>query len=109
MKKAILIVGIIWAILCLILGIFQIVYGVFDFTDRTITGGSADPDPIRGTANLIVGIWLLIGACLSCLTVFKRESNMSKKQGITLGVFCIIFGAEVPGILFIVDSAKNRQ
>ena len=109
MKKAILIVGIIWAILCLVLGVFQIVYGIFDFTNKTITGGSADPDPVRGAANLIVGIWLLVGACLSCLTAIKRNSNMSKKQGITLGVFSIIFGAEVPGILFIIDSAKTRQ
>ena len=109
MKKAILIVGIIWAILCLLLGIFEIVYAIFDFSGGTIGGTTLEPDAIRGTANLILGIWLLVGACLSCITVIKRNSNMSRKHGITLGVFAIIFGAEVPGILFIVDSAKNRQ
>jgi len=109
MKKAILIVGIIWAILCLALGIFEIIYGISDFTNSTIMGGSADPDPIRGAANLVLGIWLLVGACLSCITVLKRNSDMSKKNGIVLGVFCIIFSAEVPGILTIVDSAKNRK
>ena len=109
MKKAILIVGIIWAVLCLVLGIFEIVYAIFDFSGANIGGTTLEPDPIRGTANLILGIWLLVGACLSCLTVLKRNSDMSRKNGIVLGVFCIIFGAEVPGIRTIVDSAKNRQ
>ena len=38
MKKAILIVGIIWAILCLVLGIFEIVYAIFDFSGANIGG-----------------------------------------------------------------------
>ena len=109
MKKAILIVGIISMVICLSLGIFEIIWGIGDLIKLSGEGVEMEANVAAGVTNIIIGCWLLAGAVLALITVLKRNSDMSKKAGITLGVFSIIFGAEVSGILFIVDSAMNRK
>ena len=109
MKKAILIVGIIWIVLSLVIAVVEITYGIGQITNLSSNSVDWKPDYARGTANIIIGAIYVVAAVLSFVTILKRNSNMSKKAGIALGVVSIVFGATVPGILFIVDSAKTRQ
>ena len=109
MKKAILIGGIIWMILCLAGGIFEIVFGIGDLMKITGENIELDPNIALGVANILVGVWLLAGAVFSLVDVLKRNSNMGKGAGIALGVVSLVFAAELPGVLFIIDSAKNRE
>lgn len=109
MKKAILIVGIIWTVLCFSGAIAEIITAIGQFVNLQGPEVTWQADPERGTINLILGIYLIVGGILSLVMINKRNSEMTKGAGITLGVFGIIFGADVPGVLFIVDSAINRK
>ncbi len=76
-----------------------------------VQSGSAtiDPNPSLAAANIALGFSLIVGAILDAILLVKRNSDMKKAPDIVLGVFGIIFGAVVPGIFFIVDSAQTRQ
>lgn len=113
MKKGILISGIITAVLYGLGAIAEIIVALMAWSSQSTTEGGAtfdvDPNIALGAANLVVGIFLLIAAIFAIICVVKRNSQMSKGHGITLGVFATIFGAYVPGIIFIVDSSKTRE
>ena len=109
MKKAILITGIITAIVEGLGGLFEVIFGIMEFTPTTINGVTYAADVPMGVANLLVGIWLLAAVVFAIVDIKKRNSDMPKGKGIALGVVSAIFGAVVPGILTIVDSAMNRQ
>ena len=49
------------------------------------------------------------GIVFSIVMLAKNRAPMSKGTGIALGVVSIVFGAEVPGIFFIIDSAMHRE
>ena len=109
MKKAILISGIVWMVLCLAGGLFEILYGIGQLTP--LKSGSVDwqPDYVLGTANICIGCYLVVGIALTVLLILKRNSEMNKTKGLVLGIVAAVFGALVPGVLFAVDSVKTRQ
>lgn len=109
MKKAILITGIITAIVEGIGGLFEVIFGIMELTPTTINGTTYAADIPMGVANIIVGVWLLAAVVFAIIDIIKRNADMPKGKGIALGVVSVIFGAFVPGVLTIVDSAMNRQ
>lgn len=52
---------------------------------------------------------MVTGIVFSSVLLAKNRSPMSKGTGIALGIVSIVFGAEVPGIFFIIDSAMHRE
>ena len=110
MKKAILIVGIIWIVISLGVAITEITYGIGQMINfQTASGVDWQPDYVLGGANVGIGGYYVLSIVLTLILIFKRNSNMSKGAGIALGVISAIFGSLVPGILFAVDSAQSRQ
>lgn len=110
MKKAILIVGIIWIVISLGVAITEITYGIGQMIHlETASGVEWQPDYVLGGANVALGGYYVLSIVLTLILIFKRNSNMSKSAGIALGVISAIFGSLVPGILFAVDSAQSRQ
>lgn len=109
MKKAILIVGIIWIVISLGVAITEISFGIGQMVHLQSAGVDWQPDYVRGGANVGIGGYYVLSIVLTLILIFKRNSNMSKGAGIALGVISAIFGSLVPGILFAVDSAQSRQ
>ena len=109
MKKAILIVGIIWIVISLGAAIAEITYGLGQMIHFNASGVDWQPDYVLGGTNVGIGGYFVLSIVLTLILIFKRNSNMSKGAGIALGVISAIFGSLVPGILFAVDSAQSRQ
>lgn len=109
MKKAILIVGIIWIVLSLGAAIAEITYGIGQMMHLQTADVDWDPNYVNGISNIIIGGYYVISIILTLILILKRNSNMSKTSGIVLGVICAVFGSLIPGILFAVDSAQTRQ
>ena len=114
MKKGILISGIItiatYAIVALVFLIVGLVY--------IATNGMANEDPgaiqteeliVVAAIFLSIAGYLVLSIIFSGVMIGKRNSSMGKGAGIALGIFGILFGAVVPGILFIADSGKTRS
>lgn len=125
MKKAILISGIIWAVVSIVLAIVFVSMGglslsametaegqqvIQDFaTQNKVTVEAAKAAlTVSATALVVVGIWLFVAAAYSFVLVGLRNKATGKAGGIALGVVGIVLGAELPGILTLIDSAKNR-
>jgi len=125
MKKAILISGIIWAVASIVLAIVFVSMGGLSLsvmetaegqqviqeyaTQNKVTVEAAKAALIVGaTALVVVGIWLFVAAAYSFVLVGLRNKATGKAGGIVLGVVGIVLGAELPGILTLIDSAKNR-
>ena len=109
MKKAILIVGIIWIVISLGIAITEISFGIGQMIHLQSSGVDWQPDYVLGSANVSIGGYFVLSIILTIILIVKRNSEMSKNAGIALGVITAIFGAIAPGILFAVDSAKSRQ
>ena len=109
MKKAILITGIIWLILCIGGAIGELIVGFGDLVKVQSGSATIDANPSLAAANIALGICLIVGAVLDVVLLVKRNSNMKKAPGIVLGVFAAVFGATLPGIFFAVDSGINRS
>ncbi len=121
MKKALKITGIVFGALLLISAIFQILTGavIFGMTDDIVKEmvkqnanmTTADAQTwVTGLATffIIFGVYIILGAILSFVTGFmSKDENPSKAKFITLGVFNIIFGSAVVGVISIVHGAKN--
>ena len=114
MKKGVLISGIITMISYGITALIFLIVGIVNLVAK----GLADSDPgaipaeepaIVGTVFLVLAGFFLLSVIFSGILIHKRNSEMGKGAGIALGVFGIIFGAVLPGIFFIVDSAKTRS
>ena len=114
MKKGVLISGIItivtYAIVALVFFIVGMVY--------INTKGMVDPDPgaipaeelaVVATVFLCIAGYLLLGIIFSGIMIGTRYSKMGKGGGIVLGILGILFGAVVPGIFFLADSASTRN
>ena len=118
MKKAILISGIIWGILLALTAIIlfavganatnpEVVQEIANMQHITV----AEAEKLAKDAQLVL---IVSGAVLSVATVFSfvlvglRNSTMHKGLGITFGIIGIVIGAQLPGIFFIIDSARNR-
>ena len=118
MKQAILGTGIGWGILCIITAAILIPVGAVATNPEIINsvvqqGKYTEQEVIQAAQVLQVffisfGITLLIGAVFSFLFVGLRNAKFGKGVGITLGVFGIVFGATLPAVFFIVDSARTR-
>lgn len=125
MKKAILISGIIWAVISIVLAIVFVSMGglslsametaegqqvIQDFaTQNKVTVEAAKAAlTVSATALVVAGIWLFVAAAYSFVLVGLRNKTTGKAGGIALGVVGIVLGAELPGILTLIDSAKNR-
>ncbi len=109
MKKAILIVGIIWIVLSLGAAISEITYGIGQLVDLSAGGVEWKPDVVLGSANIVIGGYYVISIIMTLVLILTRNSKMGKGAGIALGIIAIVLGSLVPGILFIVDSANNRK
>ena len=114
MKKGVLISGIITIALYSILALVFTIVGIVNIA----TKGMADSDPgsipaeelaIVATVFLILAGYFLFGIIFAGIMISKRTSAMGKGAGVALGIFGVIFGAIVPGIFFIADSAKTRS
>ena len=113
MRKGVLISGIITIV---VYGIMAMVFGIVGLVNLVANDmAQADPGAIKpeelaalATVFLVIAGTCLLGLIFAAIMVGKRNSSMGKGGGITLGVFGIIMGAVVPGIFFIIDSAKNR-
>ena len=114
MKKGILISGIITIV---IYGIMAMVFGIVGAI-QLAAKGMAEVDPgaipaeelgIVAAVFLVLAGYFLLGLIFSAIMIGKRNSDMGKGTGITLGVFGIIVGAVVPGIFFLIDSAASRN
>ncbi|MCR5491421.1 MAG: hypothetical protein K6F32_04780 [Bacilli bacterium] len=112
-EKGILISGIITIV---IYGMMALIFGIVGAVQRATksmaeTGPGAIPAEelaIVATVFLVLAGYFLVGLIFSAVLIGKRNSDMGKGAGITLGVFGITLGAVVPGIFFLVDSASTR-
>ena len=122
MSKAVRITGIIWIILCAILtivfGIISIVgYGAVDQAAQEIAkaDSSINLEQAKAAALLaviyldIVAGYFFLGLVFSIIFVALARKEIRKGAGIALGIIGFIFGAELPGIFFIVHSAKDLK
>lgn len=114
MKKGVLISGIITIALYSILASVFAIVGIINIAIKVM----ADSDPgsipaeelaIVSTVFLILAGYFLFGIIFAGIMIGKRTSAMGKGAGVALGIFGVIFGAIVPGIFFIADSAKTRS
>lgn len=114
MKKGVLISGIITIV---IYGIMAMIFGIVGGV-QLAAKGMAEVDPgtipaeelaIVATVFLAIAGYFVVSIVFSGIMIGKRNSSMGKGAGIALGVFGIIFGAVVPGIFFIADSAQTRK
>ncbi len=122
MKKAIRISGIIW-------GVFMAV-GALVVLILAGSSGAVKDEVINQTMSQTAGLtreqaelafnmlinvlfvaggFMVAGAIFSFVLVGLAGSNMGKGPGIFVGILGIVLSAELPAILFIVDSAKNRS
>ena len=123
MKKGVLVSGIIWIIMSAIaLLIFVIMAGVsyFGLSDSQVLADSAraagttveaakEALTLTATMFTCAAIEMVLTIVFSIVLIAKRNSNMGKGAGIALGIVSIVFGSVLPGIFFIVDSAKTRS
>ena len=125
MKKAILITGIIWTILCFLGMILFAVFGSIymlalqaansDLIAQVAQQNKVSVEEARQVITVIAGVFIvaavemLLGFIFSIVLMAKRNSEMSKGAGIALGVVGAVLGSTLPGIFFIVDSAKSRH
>lgn len=126
MKKALKITGIVFGILLIVGAITWIILGAVTLGNlETLAKGSVTVPKdssdyalavatatsvygVYGTMFLILGIVCIPGAVLSFLLAkFSGDEYPSKAKFITMGIFAIVTGAEVPGIIAIVHGAKN--
>ena len=126
MKKALKITGIVFGILLIIGAITWIIIGgvtlgnLETMAKSMVTVSESDAGyaaavatatsvlAVEGVLFIALGVISIPGSVLSFLLAkFSDDENPSKKKFIIMGVFSIITGAEVPGILAIVHGAKN--
>ena len=114
MKKGILISGIITIASYSIVALVFLIVGIINFVAK----GMADSDPgaipaeeltVVAVVFLALAGYFLLAIIFSGIMIGKRNSSMGKGAGIVLGIFGILFGALVPGIFFLADSAKTRS
>ena len=118
MKKAILISGIIWGILLALIAVLlfalaanatnpQIVQEIANTQHVTV----AEAEKLAKDAQLVLivagAVWV-VATIFSFVLVGLRNSTMPKGLGITFGIIGIVLGATLPGIFFIIDSARSR-
>ncbi len=122
MKNAIKVTGIIWGILCIITALICGIVGLVSLaglsnpeiiSEAASTAGTTVEQAktaltVAAVGLLIPAVYLIVGAVFSFVLVGIREKELTKGAGIALGVIGAVFGAEAPGILFVVDSAINR-
>ena len=114
MKKGILISGIVTiavyamcALIFMIVGITTLAGAAMAAAD---SGASTEEEVVIVAAVFIsLTVYFVIAAIFAGVLIGKRNSDMGKGAGITLGVFGIVFGALVPGIFFIADSTQSRK
>lgn len=123
MKKAIIIVGIIWGIMSLIAAGILIVVGAMSLgvidqaaqeLIKTQEGQGLTLDEARllllATAYMLIGFgsYFFANAVISFVLAGCAKMQ-SKVGGIVLGIVGIVLGSVPAGILTLVDSVKNRQ
>ncbi len=114
MKKGVLISGIITIISYGIVALVFLIVGIINIAAKGMA--DADPGAIPAEELTVVAIvflaiagYFLLSIIFSGIMIGKRNSNMSKGAGVALGIFGILFGALLPGIFFICDSAQTRS
>ena len=123
MKKAVLITGIIWAIA---MGVSMIIFGILSII---YVAAANSPEAIAQAAQaakvteeeakavavaialfmVVATIYCITGLVFSIVFAATRNKEFGKGKGIALGIIGAILGAELPGIFYIIDSAKTRQ
>lgn len=113
MKKGVLISGIITIASYSIIALVFLIVGIINIAAKGMA--DADPGAIPAEELTVVAIvflsiagYFLLSIILSGVMIGTRNSGMGKGAGIALGIFGILFGAVVPGIFFLVDSAQTR-
>ena len=121
MKKAILISGIFWAVFSGIAALIlflvgavvnspEVIQETVNQSQGTITLEQAQVAAAAAQA-LMIGwaVYFLLGLVFAIvLIVLRNNLRIGKGAGIALGIVGVVLGATLPGIFFIVDSAKNR-
>ena len=113
MKKAILISGIVTIVSYATVMLIFLIVGFVNIAAKGMaeTGpGAVEAEELAIVGAVFLGLagGLLLAVIFAGIMIGKRFSGMGKGAGITLGVFGVLSGAVVPGIIFIVDSAKTR-
>ena len=113
-RKGVLISGLITLITYAIVALVFLIVGIINIAAKGMA--DADPGAIPAEELTIVAIvflslacYFLLGIIFSGIMIGKRNAEMSKGAGIALGIFGILFGAVLPGIFFIADSAQTRK
>lgn len=123
MKKALKITGIIFGIVFVVTAVVMFIIGIAtnataDEVVKTLTSGEnaiskeAAEAMIVTTATTMytLGAIFAVGGIFSFVAVhFAKKEEVKKGSMIALGVFNILFGSEVVGVLSIVYGAKNGK
>ena len=129
MKTTIKITGIIWTIVCFLAALILILVGAVilggaeaaaqAMIDELIAQGATDIPTLEelvmfvqltGVVLLVVGGYLVAGGVLSIvLTAQAKNEKLGKGAGIALGIVSFVFGAELPAVFFVIDSAISRK
>ena len=114
MKKGVLISGIITIVAYSILTLVFSIVGIAQLVGNSMAEGDpgaipADEVTAVATVFLAIAGTCLLGLIFAAILMGKRNSNMGKGGGIALGIVGIVMGAVVPGIFFVIDSAKTRS
>lgn len=113
MKKAIMVTGILtivaYSITCLILAIVGGINLAASSMAEADSGAIDVPElKILVIVCFALAGYFLLGFLFAIVLIAKRHSRMEKGAGIVLGLFGFLFGAFLPGLLFMIDSGKNR-
>jgi len=114
MKKAILVTGILTIVSYSIVALVFLIVGIINIATKNMA--DADPGAIPAEELTIVAIvflslagYFVLSIIFSSIMIGTRNSSMGKGAGIVLGIFGVLFGAFLPGFLFIADSASTRS
>ena len=122
MKKAVLITGVIWAVLTFLCALVFMILGLVFISAApevaqtlVIEGEELTPEQILALVYGIAGVFVffavyfIIGGVFSIVLVVNRANEKIKKgAGIALGIVAFVLGAELPGVFFVIDSAMHR-
>ncbi len=121
MQKALKITGIIFGIVLAVTAVIMFIIGgatlgtadevVKNLVDQGYAKDVAQAAVTTSATTMFVfGAIFLVGCVLSFIAVhFSKKDDASKGALITLGVFNILFGNEVVGVISIIHGAKNGK
>lgn len=129
MKTTIKITGIIWTIVCFLAALILLLVGAVvlggaeaaaqTMIDELVEQGATEIPTLQelmvgiqlvAVVLLVLGGYLVVGGIFSIvLTANAHNEKLGKGAGIALGIVSFVFGAELPAVFFVIDSAITRK